>query len=162
MTYEIIIKNETSNGGGGGQSAIADNQKSATTEEQHKKSTSAEENGGKVIGKIAVAFNQVKSRVMSDVNYSISTTELRTGSSRDQRVKQFNLGIATSVANMGESILLGAVVGGGVGAIIGAVGSMISFTQSQWQKENTMAIQRQQESVQISQALERAGAKGSR
>lgn len=157
MTYEIVISNDTE--GGGGSSAIADNQKTPSTEEQHKASSNA---GKQVIGKVAVAFNQVKSRVLNDVNYSISTTELRTGSSRDQRVKQFNLGIATSVANMGESILLGAVIGGGVGAIIGAVGSMVSFAQSQWQRENTMNIERQQESVSIRQALERAGAKGSR
>lgn len=152
-TYEIIIKNETSQA----ESPIANDQNDNTSDSEK----DTEKKAKKVISG-AMLYRTGKALVRSTIGHEISTIELRTGQIELQQRYQFANQIAESVFDVGESIAIGASVGGGWGAVIGAVIGVGSKLVSLAHKQDTYNLNRQLEQETLRRNNLRAGVTGSR
>ena len=153
-TYEIIIKNETAQAA---DSPIANDQNDNTSDNDKDKEKKAK----KVISG-AMLYRTGKALVRSQIGHEISTIELRTGQSELQQRYQFANQIAESVFDVGESIAVGASVGGGWGAVIGAVIGIGSKLVGLAHKQDTYNLNTQIEMETLRRNNLRAGAMGSR
>lgn len=152
-TYEIIIKNET----GQAESPIANDQNDNTSDSEK----DTEKKAKKVISG-AMLYRTGKALVRSQIGHEISTISLRTGQTELQQRYEFANRIAESVFDVGESIAIGASVGGGWGAVIGAVIGIGSKLVGLAHKQDTYNLNQQLEQETLRRNNLRAGAMGSR
>lgn len=152
-TYEIIIKNET----GQAESPMANTQSENTSDNEK----DSEKKAKKVISG-AMLYRTGKALVRSQIGHEISTISLRTGQTELQQRYEFANQIAESVFDVGESIAIGASVGQGWGAVIGAVIGIGSKLVSLAHKEDTYNLNRQLEQETLRRNNLRAGVTGSR
>ncbi len=109
-----------------------------------------------------VAYHKIKPFVVQAINNEVGKVELRTGSNRLQEKANFINQIAQNVFNFGESIVIGASVGGIPGAIAGAVLSVAHTLISYTNNQSVLDLQSSIENQTISMQYIRAGAQGSR
>ena len=103
-----------------------------------------------------------KALVRSQIGHEISTISLRTGQTELQQRYEFANQIAESVFDVGESIAIGASVGSGWGAVIGAVIGIGSKLVGLAHKQDTYNLNTQLEQETIRRNNTRAGVAGSR
>lgn len=152
-TYEIIIKNET----GQAESPIANDQNDNTSDSEK----DTEKKAKKVITG-AMLYRTGKALVRSQIGHEISTISLRTGQTELQQRYEFANQIAESVFDVGESIAIGASVGRGWGAVIGAVIGIGSKLVGLAHKQDTYNLNQQLEQETLQRNNIRAGVAGSR
>ena len=152
-TYEIIIKNET----GQAESPIANDQNENTSDSEK----DTEKKAKKVITG-AMLYRTGKALVRSQIGHEISTISLRTGQTELQQRYEFANRIAESVFDGGESIAVGASVGKGWGAVIGAVIGIGSKLVGLVHKQDTYNLNQQLEQETLWRNNIRAGVAGSR
>lgn len=159
-TYELIIKNEAQKkktekdvGGAGG----IQNQDQKAGGETDEQSVDAEKLLGKVFG-----YQRMKSVATNAIGYSVSTVKLRTGSTEAQQRASFAYSVGMQAFNIGESVAVGAMAGGLIGAAIGAVLSVADTAISYAYKQNTLNIQNQLENTTQDITSQRATVSGSR
>ena len=152
-TYEIIIKNET----GQAESPIANDQNENTSDSEK----DTEKKAKKVITG-AMLYRTGKALVRSQIGHDISTISLRTGQTELQQRYEFANRIAESVFDVGESIAVGASVGKGWGAVIGAVIGIGSKLVGLVHKQDTYNLNQQLEQETLWRNNIRAGVAGSR
>ena len=152
-TYEIIIKNET----GQAESPIANDQNDNTSDSEK----DTEKKAKKVISG-AMLYRTGKALVRSQIGHEISTISLRTGQTELQQRYEFANRIAESVFDVGESIAVGASVGKGWGAVIGAVIGIGSKLVGLVHKQDTYNLNQQLEQETLWRNNIRAGVAGSR
>ena len=152
-TYEIIIKNET----GQAESPIANDQNDNTSDSEK----DTEKKAKKVITG-AMLYRTGKALVRSQIGHEISTISLRTGQTELQQRYEFANRIAESVFDVGESIAVGASVGKGWGAVIGAVIGIGSKLVGLVHKQDTYNLNQQLEQETLWRNNIRAGVAGSR
>ena len=152
-TYEIIIKNET----GQAESPIANDQNENTSDSEK----DTEKKAKKVITG-AMLYRTGKALVRSQIGHEISTISLRTGQTELQQRYEFANRIAESVFDVGESIAVGASVGKGWGAVIGAVIGIGSKLVGLVHKQDTYNLNQQLEQETLWRNNIRAGVAGSR
>lgn len=152
-TYEIIIKNETAQA----ESPIANDQNDNTSDSEK----DTEKKAKKVITG-AMLYRTGKALVRSQIGHEISTISLRTGQTELQQRYEFANQIADSVFDVGESIAIGASVGRGWGAVIGAVIGIGSKLVGLAHKQDTYNLNTQLEQETIRRNNTRAGVAGSR
>ena len=152
-TYEIIIKNETAQA----ESPIANDQNENTSDSEK----DTEKKAKKVITG-AMLYRTGKALVRSQIGHEISTISLRTGQTELQQRYEFANRIAESVFDVGESIAVGASVGKGWGAVIGAVIGIGSKLVGLVHKQDTYNLNQQLEQETLWRNNIRAGVAGSR
>lgn len=152
-TYEIIIKNETAQA----ESPIANDQNDNTSDSEK----DTEKKAKKVITG-AMLYRTGKALVRSQIGHEISTISLRTGQTELQQRYEFANQIAESVFDVGESIAIGASIGRGWGAVIGAVIGIGSKLVGLTHKQDTYNLNTQLEQETIRRNNTRAGVAGSR
>lgn len=161
-TYELILRNETERKvakdvGGAGGIQTADGANESTGGEVSSSDASAEKILKQVFG-----YKAVKRVVSTAISYQVSTVQLRTGSSEAQQRAQMAYSIGSQVFNIGESVVMGAVVGNLPGAIVGAI---LGITNTIWQYEmqqNTLNLQHTLEQNAQDLSAQRATISGSR
>ena len=152
-TYEIIIKNETAQA----ESPIANDQNDNTSDSEK----DTEKKAKKVISG-AMLYRTGKALVRSQIGHEISTISLRTGQTELQQRYEFANQIAESVFDVGESIAIGASIGRGWGAVIGAVIGIGSKLVGLTHKQDTYNLNTQLEQETLRRNNTRAGVAGSR
>lgn len=152
-TYEIIIKNETAQA----ESPIANDQNDNTSDSEK----DTEKKAKKVITG-AMLYRTGKALVRSQIGHEISTISLRTGQTELQQRYEFANRIAESVFDVGESIAIGASIGRGWGAVIGAVIGIGSKLVGLTHKQDTYNLNTQLEQETLWRNNIRAGVAGSR
>lgn len=152
-TYEIIIKNETAQA----ESPIANDQNDNTSDSEK----DTEKKAKKVITG-AMLYRTGKALVRSQIGHEISTISLRTGQTELQQRYEFANQIAESVFDVGESIAIGASIGRGWGAVIGAVIGIGSKLVGLTHKQDTYNLNTQLEQETLRRNNLRAGVAGSR
>ena len=152
--YKIVLVNDTSNGGSN--SPIAP---TGQGQEQTKNTTNTGgENNAKNFAKGYVFFKKnVGSFIKQGIQYPIGTVALRTGNHEMQARMQTAYDIGSQAFGMVESIAIGAMTGGGWGAVAGAVMSLMHTVVTMTQKLETYNIQKEQESTSIALMNVRAG-----
>lgn len=152
-TYEFIIKNDASEGS-----------KSPTAPQDTPQKPKGTNNDGISPRKAAMASYGIAKQVINSVyTHQVNTTELRTGNSEYQQRLQFHKEIMDRAFGIGESIAMGAILGGGVpGALIGAATSVTMMGVQIAQKADRIATQQSVENISIGLADVRAGAMGDR
>ena len=99
----------------------------------------------------------VGSFIKQGIQYPIGTVALRTGNHEMQARMQTAYDIGSQAFGMVESIAIGAMTGGGWGAIAGALMSLMHTAVTMTQKFETYNIQKDQESTSIALMNVRAG-----
>lgn len=95
--------------------------------------------------------------VKQGLQHQISTVQLRTGSVERQEQISFAYSVGEHTANAVENVVLGAMTGGGVGAIIGLVMSALTTMTGYMQKIDTLNMQSNLEQSSIGLMNVRAG-----
>lgn len=103
-----------------------------------------------------------KQLVFSTIGHQIDTYALRTGRNEAQAKQQFYWNVAKQAFSIGESIIAGAMVGGGIGAVVGATIGIGMTAYQYMQKADTIQKQATLESINLQFAQRRAGIGGSR
>lgn len=153
--YTITIK---ANGLVEDESPIAGNKKS---DSENTRGLLSKE-GAKAFAKGMVAYGTVKSFATQIINHEVSLVELRTGSNELQiRANFINERVQNAVGVL-ETAVTGALVGGGVGAIVGLALGTAHKLISYGQRQQTLDLQRSLENETIQRNYIRAGAKGYR
>ena len=162
MPYELIIKNETEQevaqevgGAGGIQKPTGEGNSSGG--ETSKDGVNAKKIFNQVFG-----YQRVKSVATNAIGYQVSTVQLRTGSTEAQQRASFAYSVGMQAFNIVESIGVGAMTGGWIGAAIGAVLSVVDTAVSYAYKQNTLNIQNQLENTTQDITAQRATFSGSR
>ena len=164
MAYELIIRNETEEenvakevGGAGGINTPQNGAGNGGGGETSDEGANAEKLLKKVIG-----YQRIKSVATNAIGYQVSTVQLRTGSTEAQQRASFAYSVGMQAFNIGESIAVGAMTGGWIGAAIGAVLSVADTAMSYAYKQNTINIQKQLENTTQDITAQRATFSGSR
>lgn len=118
-TYEIIIKNE--GGASGKKNPVANNNDTSKSKNNAGMGAGAVESGSSAKEAVGVyfAFKRVVSPIVAQAaEYGISTVTMRTGRREEQQRQQFAYDTARRIYGLGESIAVGAAVGGLPGALV--------------------------------------------
>lgn len=138
---------------------IAGSNKKSDTE-QRKGLLSKE--GAKTFAKGMAAYQTVKSFVTQIVNHEVSMVQLRTGSNELQERANFINQTAQKGLGLLESIGAGILVGGPIGAVVGATLGLAHTAIGYSQAQNRINTERTLENVGLGMNYVRAGANGSR
>ena len=152
--YEIVLRNQS--GSGRKKSPISNSQINARVKElkaQYGLDQPEENQAAKGI----ISYAMAKPFVKQILQYQVSTVELRTGSAELQEKISFAYQVGSQTVSVIESIAIGAMVGNLPGAVIGAGLSIGSTLLGYAQRANTIRLQAELESVQISKLNVRAG-----
>lgn len=152
-TYTFILKNAT---GGGLDSPISGDTQSTTTNSA-KTEGFLTKSQAKAFGAGMVVYHQVKSFATQIASHEVSIISLKTGQNELQQRAQFNYDVGMKVLNAGESILVGAAVGGLPGAVAGLALSLTHTIVDITQKAQDLNLRKDLEAVQIRASLIRAG-----
>ena len=108
------------------------------------------------------AYHTIKSFAVQQINYQVSTVELRTGSKDLQEKANFTNQIIQKGIGIAELTVAGAVVGGLPGALAGLALSTAHTAIGYAQRQNTLNLQESLENRSIEMMRIRAGSLGSR
>jgi hypothetical protein len=109
-----------------------------------------------------VAWHTIKPFITQQINYQVSTVELRTGSKEMQAKANLQNEILQKGMGIIETATVGAMIGGLPGALIGlTLGTAQTFI-SYSQRQNTLNLQESLENRSIEMMRIRAGSLGSR
>lgn len=127
----------------------------------------AESSFGKVENKLKslVSFAAVKSTADKLISNRISTVSLRTGANEYEQRLSFQHSVASQVVGAGAALAMGFSVGGPAGLAVAGIGLAVSAVQKFMdiqQKEETLRLEKDLESVSIGMQLVRAGSSGRR
>lgn len=109
-----------------------------------------------------VAYHTLKSFAVQQINYTVSTVGLRTGSTEMQQRATFINNVVQKGIGIAEMSVVGAVMGGLPGALAGLVLSTTHTVTSYYQKANTLNLQETLENRSLEMMRIRAGTLGSR
>ena len=109
-----------------------------------------------------VAWHTIKPFVTQHATYQTSLVALRTGSNEMQeKANLINQTVQTGVGLL-EMAATGAAIGGGAGAVIGAISSVASSIFGLYQRTNKLSLERTIENKSLEMLRIRAGTLGSR
>ena len=108
------------------------------------------------------AYSYAKAFVAQAVSHEVNMVELRTGATEYAQKVQYAWEVTQRVYSAAETIVSGAVVGGGVGAIIGIAVAGIREIVSLGQRAETLNTKRNLENESLARGLRRAGTNQSR
>lgn len=114
------------------------------------------------IAKGIAAYHYAKAVADTFIANEINTIELRTGRAQLQARMQTSYDIGKRIWSIGESIAIGAMIGGAVGAVVGAVGSVAMQAVSIGIEQHNLNLERAVEEAGLAQAQIRAGTSGNR
>lgn len=116
----------------------------------------------KAVGATFAAISTVESFVVPVVNHEINRVELATGSHEYSQKIQFGMQVGQSVFDVGKTVVAGALVGGGVGALIGLVLGGAKQLMNLAMNIDTFNLKRDLEAETINRNIRRAGTNRSR
>lgn len=153
--YSITINN-------GGGSSVGKRSSPAISNNAAPQGTAAsgaesDTSGKKLVRKSIAALDIAKRAVFTAANFRANTVELRHGNQALQERMQFYTGMAERGVNLFESIAVGAALGGGFGAVAGAVISVAQSAITYAQSASRIELERTVESGSIRLANIRAG-----
>ena len=152
--YTIRIINDT---GGGAYT------QTAPTPEGNNAASNKEPSTKDIARPIFATVALAKKIVQPMIAQQVNTVSLRTGSEEYQQRQQLIYDVASRGFSVAESVAAGALLGGGVpGAVIGFVAGLGMQGLQLITQTATMQLKQNEESVNISLANIRAGARGSR
>lgn len=162
--YKITVKIDDNSSSGGANEGVAGSKRKSATKSAEDASTGGAltKNQAKTFGQAMVAYNLVKSFALQQINYRVSTVELRTGSNEMSARASFQNELAQKGLGILEMTASGALVGGLAGALVGLGISTAHTAVSYIQKENTIQLKRNLENETLTMLRMRAGASGSR
>lgn len=154
-SYEIILRNKTSDAG---------SSSSAASPRGNTKKTVPDTAPPPIrqLAGMGAAYGIAKSAMSKIVTHTINTVSLRTGQTEYQQRLQFQYEIASRGFNILESVVVGAMVGNAPGAILGAATSLGSALHDLYNRSDTLRISRNLENISIGLADIRAGARADR
>ena len=152
-TYTFILRNET---GGGTDTPISGSTQSTDTSDA-KSGGLLTKSQAKAFGKGMVAYHFVKSFATQIISHETSIISLKTGQNEMQQQAQFKYSVAMRTVAMGESMLMGLMVGGLAGAVAGAAISLTHTMVDISQKTQDLNLKAQLENIAIQRNLTRAG-----
>jgi hypothetical protein len=157
------------NGAGGGAensgikiSAGANGARMPTAQTQQQNTTASPLEALQPISVAHSAWTLGKRVIGAELNFALNTVQLRTGSTELQQQLQFGYEVGSFLANTGESIALGAAVGGAPTAILAAVTSIASSMYNIALQQRTLDMQTAVENTTQKMNSIRAGTGGSR
>lgn len=109
-----------------------------------------------------VAYGVIKSFAVQQINYTVSTVGLRTGSTEMQQRATFINNVVQKGVGIAEMTVAGAVMGGLPGALAGLMLSTTHTIIGYAQKQNTLNLQETLENRSLEMMRIRAGTLGSR
>lgn len=118
--------------------------------------------GSKAVGVAFAAISTVESFVVPVVNHEINRVELATGSHEYSQKIQFGMQVGQSVFDVGKTVVAGALVGGGVGALVGLVLGGARQLMNLAMNIDTFNLKRDLEAETINRNIRRAGTNRSR
>ena len=152
--YKIVLTNLTD--GSGGNSPISNDNNQTSTEEAKSGGFLSKSQAKAFMGGM-VAYHQVKSFATQIVSHEISVISLKTGQNELQQRAQLYENVGMRLLGAGESILVGAAVGGLAGAVAGLTLSMAHTAIDLMQKQQDIDLKRQLQSVALHANIIRAG-----
>lgn len=154
--YVFVLKNDTTESS---RSPVAGD----TTESAAKKSIKTDETQrAKDIGKVFAAVAAVESFVVPVVNHEVNKVEILTGAKEYAQKINFEMQIGQRAFDIGKTVLAGALVGGGVGALAGVVLGLAKQGVDLVMRVDTYNAKRDVENETISRNLRRTGTNQSR
>lgn len=157
--YKIIIKNQTTEQKGAVAGVNASGIKSAVSGSSDSQSS---QGGGATAMAIAnVAFNQVKRMTVNEINYQVSTVQLRTGSSLQQQKLNFAIQQATEAVGFIAMTAVGIATMNPL-AIVSALMIPVNKALEIDRKQRTIDLQSSIENQSIQRQTVIAGTRGSR
>lgn len=157
--YKIIIKNQTTEQKGAVAGVNASGIKSAVSGSSGQQSS---QGGSATAMAIAnVAFNQVKRMTVNEINYQVSTVQLRTGSSLQQQKLNFAIQQATEAVGFIAMTAVGIATANPL-AIVSALMIPVNKALEIDRKQRTIDLQSSIENQSIQRQTVRAGTRGSR
>ena len=114
------------------------------------------------IMKAMTAYHTLKAFAVQEINYQVSTVELRTGSKDLQEKANFTNQIIQKGISILETTAVGAVMGGLPGALAGLALSTAHTAIGYAQRQSTLNLQESLENRSIEMMRIRAGSLGSR
>lgn len=151
--YVITLKNTTSTG--------EKKPKVAGDNEEKKNPKKKNDDAIKGVGAMT-AYSYGKAFIAQAVSHEVNMVELRTGATEYAQKVQYAWEVTQRVYSAAETIVSGAVVGGGVGAIIGIAVAGIREIVSLGQRAETLNTKRNLENESLARGLRRAGTNQSR
>lgn len=154
--YTITLKTDNLTGGTSaisGESSVSDTAKGNGL---------LSKEGAKAFATGMVAYRTVKSFATQIINHEVSLVELRTGSRELQQRTSFYNEIAQKGVGILEKTMMGAFVGGGVGAFIGLMLGTTHEIIGYAQNQQRIDTERNLENQSLQRQYIRAGARGSR
>lgn len=109
-----------------------------------------------------VAYRQVKSFASQMIGNEVGKVGLKTASNRLQEKANFAHQVTSTTWNIAEGIGAGALVGGGIGAVVGAVTSIAHTLVTFSNNQSIININKSIENQSINMNYIRAGTQGSR
>lgn len=109
-----------------------------------------------------VSYASVRAFANNLISYEISQVELRTGAREYEQKLRFGYETANKLLNIGTATVMGASMGGAIGAVVGFLGSTFYTALGYMQNANTLRTQQNLENVSIGMANVRAGTAGRR
>ena len=169
-TYTFVIKSEASGSGESGSEKVNPNEPPAPitpapTQPKPiptKPQTIASESGGgsgeiNWGAKAFVAYETLSDFAKQIASYQLSTISLREGRNELQERAQATYGLAMQGASIAKTMIGGAIVGGGLGAMVGMVAGLTTQAISIYQTGDRMMMQRAVENVGLNMMRIRSG-----
>ncbi len=157
--YVFVLKNESSDAGTTKTPVAGEN----SVQRQPPAETSEKSSGSsKAAGVAFAAISTVESFVVPVVKHEINRVELATGSREYSQRIQFGMQVGQSVFDVGKTVVAGALVGGGGGALIGLVLGGARQLMNLAMNVGTFNLKRDIESETINRNIRRAGTNRSR
>lgn len=152
--YKIVLVNKTNRSQS---SPIAEtDQGGEETKDTSGKGEDEKENSG-IVNAYVFYKKNISPYVKRGIQYQIGTVALRTGNNELQARMQSAYDIANQTVGFVESVAVGAATGGGVGAIVAALMSIINTSITIAQKLETFNLQSNMENTSIALMNVRAG-----
>jgi hypothetical protein len=147
--YSIVVKNET---------AETKSNPVAGNATQPVQESGSGANVSQSIAKGLVSFKSFVQPFVEQITDSyVNTVSLRTGAEELQEKMQFARSVIKQGVGIAESITIGALTGGFVGAAVGAVMSIATTAVSYAIKDREIRLQRSVEDVSLASMIVRAG-----
>ena len=156
MAYEVFIKYT---GERAKKSPIAGNGTSPSTVGGNNNGDSSDSmSPQRGVAKSLVAVNKyIKPFVDQMVTQHVTTVSLRTGAQELEERMSFKMQVAQKIYGFGTSVITGALIGGGVGAVVGGVMSLATMAVDYSNKRENLNLQRSAENIGLRYMNTRAG-----
>lgn len=162
VVYKIVLTNDTQGNNVADKAGGAGGIKKATQQSDEPKGQTNKKTSAKKAFKKIFLYTGAKSVGSNIVSGRVLTVQLRTGSSDAQQKAEFWYNAGQKAWSFGESVITGALVGGGIGAAIGAVFSVINSGIDMVQTYERLNLQKQLEDTTQTMNMQRETVSGSR